>query len=77
MLRGAGLLSQMQTLDAPDHLLVAAPWLRQAAREDHLEGRRSDLRSRLLQGITCRAIMSAHGTKRTCNPALMNVRYWG
>ena len=36
-----------------DHLLVAAPWLRQAAREDHLlhEGRRSDLRSRLLQGV--------------------------
>ena len=34
------------------------------AREDHLlhEGRRSDLRSRLLQEITCRALMSAHGT---------------
>ena len=39
--------------DKRDHLLVAAPWLRQAAREDHLlhEGRRSDLRSRLLQGV--------------------------
>ena len=37
--------------DKRDHLLVAASWLRQAAREDHLlhEGRRSDLRSRLLQ----------------------------
>ena len=42
--------------DKRDHLLVAAPWLRQAAREDHLlhEGRRPDLRCRLLQAITCR-----------------------
>jgi hypothetical protein len=36
----------------PD-LLVAAPWLRQAAGEDFFlhEGRRSDLRGRLLQGM--------------------------
>src|SRR6476659_6356264 len=55
--------------DKRDHLLVAAPWHRLGAREDRLlhEGRRSDLRSRLLQGITCRALMCAYGTKQTCS----------
>ena len=40
--------------DKGDHLLVAAPWHRQAAGEDCFihEGRRSDLQCRLLQGIT-------------------------
>ena len=39
--------------DKRGYLLVAAPWHRQAAREDLLlhEGRRSDLRCRLLQGM--------------------------
>ena len=42
--------------DKRAYLLVAAPWDREAAGEDHLlhEGRRSRLRGRLLQGITCR-----------------------
>ena len=50
--------------DKRGYLLVAAPWHRQAARKDFLlhESRRSDLRRRLLQGITCRALMSAYGT---------------
>ena len=61
LIHSLGCMSTAIPSDKRDHLLVAAPWLRQAAREDHLlhEGRRSDLRSRLLQGITCRAIMSA------------------
>src|SRR6185312_4069571 len=53
--------------DKRDHLLVAAPWTREAAGEDCLihEGWRSDLQCRLLQGITRRARMSAYGTKPT------------
>ena len=44
--------------DKRDQLLVAAPWLRQAARKDLLlhEGRRSDLWCRLLQGINAQLI---------------------
>jgi hypothetical protein len=43
--------------DKRAYLLVAAPWDREAVGEGHLlhEGRRSRLRGRLLQGVTCRA----------------------
>ena len=49
------------------YLLVAPSWVRQAVGEDHLlhEGRRSRLRCRLLQGITCAARVTVYGTERT------------
>ena len=46
------------------HVLVAAPWLRQGIGENYFlhESRRSDLQRGVLQGITCRTLMSAYGT---------------